>query len=162
MSWAVETCFFVVPSGMCWRGLGPSHTKSMKLPTFHIPSFLIPLVRGRLKGWQGTFALLSFAAPPPQCKKPFSSKSLSSREKIICKLLHHLCSLIASLISLICKSLLIDEGQYWCSLHVTLKVWFTARVSCSSFNMSWQTLGVLTSGGGGMACCAVLERASSL
>ena len=129
--------FLLLCSAICpvWERARSLSHKVTETTYFSHGKFPYSSSKGRLKGWQGTFAFLSFTAPPPQCKKSFSSKSLSSRQKIICKLLHHLCSLIASLISLFCESLLIDEGHYRCSLHVTLKVWFAARVSCSSFNM---------------------------
>ena len=139
--------FFVAPSVLCGRGLGSSHTKSLKLPTFHVASFLIPLVWGRLKGWWGTFALLSFTAPPPQCKKPFSSKSLSSRQKIICKLLHHLCSLTASLISLICESLLMmkvntDAACMWHWKCGSLKESVVPHSTCLDRHWVFYLLGV--------------------
>ena len=63
--------FSVLLEGICWRGIVPSHTKSLQTLTFHVQTFLfLMLVWGIWKGWQGTFALLSLIAPPPQCMKP--------------------------------------------------------------------------------------------
>ena len=48
--------FFVVQSGMCWTGLGPSCTESLEVPTFHVPSLLILLVFE--ESWRDGEALL--------------------------------------------------------------------------------------------------------
>ena len=46
----VFSYFFVVPSVLCRRGPGPSHTKSLKPHTFQVPVFSSPQVWRRLKG----------------------------------------------------------------------------------------------------------------
>ena len=60
---------FSVPlEGMCRRGMVPSCTELLETLTFHLPIFLfLILVWEKWKGWQGSLALLSLTAPPPQC-----------------------------------------------------------------------------------------------
>ena len=63
--------FFVASSGMCWRGLVPSSTKSLETFTFQgQPSFFSWFGESRRDG-KALLALLSLAAPPLQCKKTF-------------------------------------------------------------------------------------------
>ena len=71
--------FFVAPSGMCWRGLGPSHTESLEVSTFHVPSFLILLVLRKAEGMVRHFGMLSLVAPPPHCKKPLHTLALLNK-----------------------------------------------------------------------------------
>ena len=113
----------------------------LKAATFHMSvSFFLWCEESWRDG--EALQLCLFATPPPHCKKFCKNSIIFWKWKCIAfttwQNIRADCKPFIPCIyapwlhpqfQLMVESLLIDEGLYWCSLHVTLKAWSAARIS---------------------------------